>query len=121
MAAAGAGRRTAVIDAGGGHVWTAEMEVGPDAVATTAPLRRRRAEEVAGDVVSVPPLALGTVIEGLAGHLARLAARREPPVIEVDPIALVPDYVALSQAERVHGLDLSEEIRRPIEPRGWDS
>jgi tRNA threonylcarbamoyl adenosine modification protein YeaZ len=120
-AAAGAGTWTAAIDAGGGHVWSQGCEVSAGAVSVTAELRRLMPEELEGAVVSVPPLAVGTVVGGLAGHLARLAARGEAPMAEVDPIALVPEYGALSQAERVHGLDLSDEIRRPIEPRGWDS
>lgn len=120
-AAAGAGHWTAAIDAGGGHVWSSRFEVSPGAISTTSPLQRLQPDELASDVVTVPPLALGTVIDGLAGHFARLAARRAAPVAEVDPLALIPEYGALSQAERVHGLDLSEEIRRPIEPRGWDA
>lgn len=120
-AAAGPGAHTAVVDAGGGHVWAATFEVGPDSVTERAAMRRMRPEELTEDVVSVPPLALGTVIDGLAGSLAHLAARRMAPVAVVDPLALVPEYGAVSQAERVHGLDLSEELRRPIEPQGWDS
>jgi tRNA threonylcarbamoyl adenosine modification protein YeaZ len=119
-AAAGPGLRTAAIDAGGGHVWAADFEVTADGTSPRTALRRMRPEELRGDVVTVPPLGSGTVIEGLAGHLARCGARGVAPVQPVDPIALVPEYGAVSQAERMHGLDLSEELRRPIEPRGWD-
>lgn len=119
-AAAGPGSRTAAIDAGGGHVWAADFEVTSGGAVPGTALRRMLPEELQGDVVTVPPLGLGTVIEGLAGHLARFGARGDAPVQRVDPMALVPEYGAVSQAERVHGLDLSEQLRRPIEPRGWD-
>ena len=98
-------------------MWASGFEVSVDGLSTTSPLQRLQPDQLDPGVVTVPPLALGRVIDGLAGHLARLGARRVAPVTEVDPIALVPEYGAVSQAERVHGLDLSEEIRRPIEPR----
>ena len=119
-ASQGPGRRTAVADAGGGHVWAGEFEVG-ETVEAIGRVNRLMPGELGGELVSVPPLDIGTQVEGLAGHLALLAARARPPVVEVDPIALVPEYVSVSQAERTHGVDLSEELRRPIEPRGWDT
>jgi tRNA threonylcarbamoyl adenosine modification protein YeaZ len=120
-AAAGPGTRRAAIDAGGGHVWIQDFEVTPDEVRAISDLERTRPEDIDGEFVSAAPLKVGRRIEHLAGHLARLAAAVAAPVVEVDPLALVPEYGALSQAERVHGLDLSEELRRPIEPRGWDA
>lgn len=120
-AAAGPGTRRAVIDAGGGHVWCQDFEVALEEVRAVSALQRMRPEGIDGEAVCAPPLDVGRRIEHLAAHLARLAAAASPPVVEVEPFALVPEYGAVSQAERVHGLDLSEELRRPIEPRGWDS
>ena len=72
-------------------------------------------------VVCAPPLDYGLRISDLAGPLALRAARRQAPLREADPGSLVPEYASISQAERTHGLDLSEELRRPIEPQGWES
>jgi tRNA threonylcarbamoyladenosine biosynthesis protein TsaB len=118
-AAAGPGRWTAVADAGGDMLWAAPFEVDADRVVSLGPVRRIPPDAIEGEVVSAPPVRIGRRVDGLAGHLAALAVRRRPPLSEVDPAALVPEYAAVSQAERVHGLDLSEELRRPIEPRGW--
>jgi tRNA threonylcarbamoyladenosine biosynthesis protein TsaB len=120
-AAAGPGRWIAAADAGGQMLWAASFEVDATGVHAQGKVRRLAPDEIEGEVVSAAPLRIGRQVDGLAGHLAALAARRHPPVSEVDPLALVPEYAAVSQAERVHGLDLSDELRRPIEPRGWPS
>lgn len=122
-AAAGAGRQVAAIDAGGGHAWVREFGVSVAGVDPRGPLRRIASGDLSDetDLVSAAPLVTGRVIDDLAGPLARLAAAGAAPVVPADPASLIPDYGALSQAERVHGLDLTEELGRPIEPRGWES
>ncbi len=71
-------------------------------------------------MICAPPLTCGFRVSDLAGPLALRAAMRQVPLREADPASLVPEYGSVSQAERMHGLDLSEELRRPIEPRGWE-
>lgn len=53
----------------------------------------------------------------VASELAVRASRGESPAREVEPVGLVPWYVAPSQAERAHGVDLRDEIHRPTRPR----
>lgn len=55
----------------------------------------------------------------LARLLVAAAAAGHPCVASVDPAGYVPEYVSPSQAERVHGVDLRDEVARPIRPRGW--
>lgn len=55
----------------------------------------------------------------LARLLVAAAAAGHPCVASVDPAGYVPEYVSPSQAERLHGLDLRDEVARPIRPRGW--
>lgn len=120
-AASGPGRHRAVCEAGGGYVWTRVFVVGEHDLRDEGPAERiRLAELEAGpDLVSVASVGIGRAVEDLAGTLARLAAAGREPVRDLDPDALVPEYGGASQAERAHGVDLSEEISRPIEPRGW--
>lgn len=121
-AAAGPGVHRAVSDAGGGHVWAQIVEVDTARVQARGPVQRLRPETLTDgpELVSAGPSAFGRSVGDLAGPLARLAAAGQAPVREVDPAALVPEYVSISQAERTHGVDLSAELRRPIEPQGWD-
>ena len=55
----------------------------------------------------------------LARLLVAAAAGDDPAAPVVDPESFVPEYVSPSQAERVHGVDLREELARPIQPRPW--
>lgn len=119
----------ALCDAGGGQLWAARFRVQRKRLEVLAPIERvgadaldpgvawfsadpalRGRDDLPGSLRRTPPLA--TV-------LAVVASRRHPAVPEVEPDALVPDYVSRSQAERVHGVDLREEVHRPIRPRGW--
>ncbi|RKZ17661.1 tRNA (adenosine(37)-N6)-threonylcarbamoyltransferase complex dimerization subunit type 1 TsaB [bacterium] len=122
-AISGDGHKLALADAGGGHVWAREYQVGAGTVRALGEIVRAVPDELPSGPqrVSAAPLSLGTVIGDLAGPLARLTAAGSEPVHKADPLDLVPDYASLSQAERMHGLDLSEELRRPIKPRGWDT
>jgi hypothetical protein len=55
----------------------------------------------------------------LAEALGRCAAAGRPPARRHDAAALTPLYLAPSQAERVHGVDLSEEVHTPAPPESW--
>lgn len=59
------------------------------------------------------PVALGE-------RLARLASEGRWPCESADPIALVPEYLALSQAERSHGVDLSRQVHTPGAVEEWE-
>lgn len=61
------------------------------------------------------PVAVGPLSEILAVG----ASLGLPPARAADTDALVPFYGGPSQAERTHGIDLGEEVHRPIEPTGW--
>jgi tRNA threonylcarbamoyl adenosine modification protein YeaZ len=122
-AAAGRGSWLALTDAGGGHYWSREVDVGPEDVAARGPAQRIGPDALPDDrsrVVSMAPVAVGRALDDLAGPLAWFAARGATPARRVDPLALTPDYVSISQAERTHGVDLTEQIERPIRPRSWD-
>lgn len=122
-AASGPGLKLALCEAGRGHAWAQEIEVSEDEVVARSGLRRIKLEDVDPDlpnVICAPPLSRGFQVSDLAGPLALRAALRQVPLREVDPGSLVPEYGSVSQAERLHGLDLSEELRRPIEPEGWE-
>ena len=119
--ASGPGLKLALCEAGRGHAWAQEVDVGEKEVVARSALRRIKLGDLDADtpdVVCAPPLTRGMEVSDLAGPLALGTARRRAPVREVDPGLLVPDYGSVSQAERMHGLDLSEELWRPIEPRG---
>jgi len=123
-AASGPGHWLASCEAGGGHVWTQEVEVGKDEVIARGEPRRVKLADLDPDspgLVCAPPLTHGVLVSDLAGPLALRAALRRAPLREEDPGTLVPEYASISQAERMHGLDLSEELQRPIEPQGWES
>jgi hypothetical protein len=49
--------------------------------------------------------------------LARGVSAGRPWCREVVPAELLPVYLVPSQAERLHGLDLAEEVHRPSLPR----
>jgi tRNA threonylcarbamoyl adenosine modification protein YeaZ len=120
--ASGPGLKLALCEAGRGHAWVQEFEVGEEAVVARDGLRRIKLEDLdPSNAVCAPPLACGFQVSDLAGPLAARAARRQMPLCVVDPGSLVPEYGSVSQAERMHGVDLSDELRRPIEPLGWES
>ncbi len=56
----------------------------------------------------------------LSEQLARRVAEGEWPTRLTDPRLLVPLYLSPSQAERVHGLDLGDEVNRPVPPTPWE-
>jgi hypothetical protein len=55
----------------------------------------------------------------LAPALAQFSARGIAPATLQDPVLLLPNYLVPSQAERVHGVDLSSAVHRPIVPEDW--
>lgn len=129
IASAATGPGIALANAGGGCVWRLDFE-GPAPVGD-AVVRRVEIGDLPGSAdlfTSDRRLVETLTASGRAVHttpsLARLlvAARAadHPSVVEVDAEAYVPEYVSPSQAERVHGVDLTEELARPIRPRGWD-
>jgi tRNA threonylcarbamoyl adenosine modification protein YeaZ len=123
-AASGPGHKLALAEAGGGYVWAQEIEVGEDEVNARGDIRRIRLAELGSDspaAVCAPPLTHGVQVSDLAGPLAMRAALHRAPLREADPGSLVPEYASISQAERMHGLDLSEELQRSIEPQSWES
>lgn len=52
----------------------------------------------------------------LGGLLARGVSQGRSWCSEVEPAKLLPIYLGVSQAERMHGLDLGEEVHRPHLP-----
>lgn len=122
-AGAGPGKTTAVADAGGGHLWAQDFDVGAAGPVACGAIRRIQPDALEGRarVACAAPVAIGRPVGALAGILARCAAAGITPARAADPQALVPDYASVSQAERVHGLDLTAQLNRPIEPRGWDT
>lgn len=55
----------------------------------------------------------------LGAGLARRAAAGLSPTRRHEPALLTPLYLAPSQAERVHGLDLSRQVHTPAPPESW--
>lgn len=121
----------AVAPAGGGHVWVSSVD---DAARARPddPIRRVAVEDLdpgdrtllcadsatAGLMAATQEVRVQTT-DSLARLLLRAAAHGHPVVTAEDPVSFVPEYVSPSQAERVHGVDLREELSRPIRPRGW--
>jgi hypothetical protein len=131
IATAAGGPSLAVAPAGGGHVWVSAVDdaarVRPD-----DPVRRIALEDVrpdprallcadptTADALRALPDVRVLTTDSLARLLLAAAAADHPVVTREDPVAFVPEYVSPSQAERVHGVDLREELARPIRPRGW--
>ena len=56
----------------------------------------------------------------LGETLALCAARELWPAQASDATTLVPEYLALSQAERVHGVDLDARVHRPGPLTEWE-
>lgn len=128
IASGAPGPGLALANAGGGFVWRLEF---------TDPARARDegVERVEIESLSVDAPCYASdpkVVEMLTTsgrHATRVAslgrllvvamATDHPCVRIVDADAYVPEYVSPSQAERVHGLDLTDELSRPIRPRGW--
>lgn len=116
-------------DAGGGQVWAARFRREKKRLITLEAIARRPPAELD------PAVAWWTAEPGLRGRdgmpanlrrtaplatlLAVHASKAHPVAQPVEPEALVPEYVSPSQAERVHGVDLREQVNRPIRPRGW--
>jgi len=124
----------ALQQAGGDHVFAqafaGERALEPAARVDLAALRgicgRHRIDVVAHapDAKSQPlALALGlSRVESvpLGVRLALCASLAAWPCELSDPTTLVPEYLALSQAERTHGLDLSEQIHAPGPVEEWE-
>lgn len=116
-------------EAGGGQVWAARFRREKKRLITLDPIVRRPPSELDAAVSwwTAEPGLRGR--DGMPANLRRTAplatllavhASKAHPVAEhVDPDALVPEYVSPSQAERVHGVDLRDQVNRPIRPRGW--
>jgi tRNA threonylcarbamoyl adenosine modification protein YeaZ len=118
-----------LIDAGGGQVWPARFRREKKRLITLDAVARRSPSELD------PELPWWTAEPGLRGRegfpanlrrtaplatlLAVHASKSHPVAVPVEPDALVPEYVSPSQAERVHGVDMRQQVHRPIKPRGW--
>ena len=116
-------------DAGGGQVWAARFRREKKRLITLDPVHRMPPTELLASTswwTAEPglrgregmPIGLRRTAP-LATLLAVHASRAHPVAEPVEPDALVPEYVSPSQAERIHGLDLREQVNRPIRPRGW--
>ena len=133
LASGSPGPGVAVAPAGGGHLWRLRFD-DPATVTAESAVERVTPESIdlePGTVVAVDAATLtalrtrraldGRVVEteSLCRLLVRAREAAHPSVTRVDAAAFVPEYVTPSQAERAHGLDLRDEVARPIEPRGW--
>ena len=123
------GQTHAAADAGRGHVWSRSPRAPEVERLTHAELLARLA---AGELLRVREASLAETLRGLDGDarievaaplaetLARVASLGLGPAARADVAAFVPRYAGLSQAERVHGLDLSDEVNAPIPPEPWN-
>jgi tRNA threonylcarbamoyl adenosine modification protein YeaZ len=127
--------RVGLLDAGAGHVFAGVLP--PDAL--QADVERLPLENLpswlearaAGRPIALESALASTVrehvraallrpVDSLAGVLAERASLQRPPAVPVEPDRLVPLYASASQAERVHGIDLREQVHRRIEPTRWE-
>jgi tRNA threonylcarbamoyladenosine biosynthesis protein TsaB len=58
--------------------------------------------------------------DSLVAALARASSGGSWPARAVEVSEAAPLYLGVSQAERVHGVDLTEQIRRPRPPVSWN-
>jgi hypothetical protein len=56
----------------------------------------------------------------LGESLALCTARELWPAARSDAASLLPEYLAPSQAERAHGIDLSDDVNRPRRIEEWE-
>ena len=133
LATGSPGPGVAVAPAGGGYAWL--LRFGEPATVTASGVVERvpleSIDDESGHVVAVDPAILAALhdrealtrrviaTDSLCRLLVRAREAAHPLVTRVDVVAFVPEYVTPSQAERAHGLDLRDEVARPIEPRGW--
>ncbi len=134
----GAGSVLALLDAGRGAAYAAAWSFSAAAREAIAEPQRLSLDEVAALASRLGParrvVALGenvaSLAEELAGggfepvvvsSLASIAAaacrRGDPWCPSVEPSTLLPVYLGLSQAERIHGIDLGDEVHRLRPPR----
>lgn len=128
VATAAHGPGLALANAGGGCVWRLDFD-DPARVVDTGIVRTEVDDLPSGVAFHAADPRVVELLTGsgrtavLTPSLARLlvaaAAADHPCVDAVDPDAYVPVYVSPSQAERVHGIDMTAELDRPIRPRGW--
>jgi tRNA threonylcarbamoyladenosine biosynthesis protein TsaB len=140
LVAAGCGRQgrevLALAAAGRGHLWCARYEFDRDvplapaiervdvgrvaAHVGTEALVAATDTEVLASVAGSIPEGRRVLVPALAEVLALHAEAGTWPAETVNPLALVPEYAGVSQAERAHGVDLHDEGHRPVRPRAWE-
>jgi tRNA threonylcarbamoyl adenosine modification protein YeaZ len=110
--AAGGGSGPARLDAEGIASWAARL--------SCPQIRFSTSDAAAAELVASPLLSGCTPVQVVAVEsLARRALLGQAPAQRSEPAALLPVYLAPSQAERTHGIDLDSAVHTARPPESW--